>query len=736
MTKIITTKQMALGLLLLCFASATFAQRKSLNIGDLHFETDAGLLEEEITFPRGWAEATSIYSNRMSNSNLDMIHAHGVNIVTKHNWTDNTGSTWDYQVAQSAHNKFTDVGVVLVPVDGAFKRTYRNPFPTKTLDGVDRTDILASGDDDNSSLPADVVIYNKLDGWPNYGMTLQLERWAYAFANTEYDDFVILEYLLTNTGTETRDSVYLALTAETSAHSYYSDADVWGNYYGVDYWKHPNAGGLDPDADSLRIYYSWDAHDYQEVGDSKGRLDPLWGTIREPQYMGYVVVHADKASDDESDDPNQPVKAGWACRNFSPNLSENSQLEMWEFITQGWDMSNAGLGSYPEKYSYAFDENYNQVSGGMYRACYSDKNNSGNGVDVRDYDRQTEEDKQSLFSFGPYSMPAGSDVRIVVAFAGGTIDLKTAIDAGRAYDNGYPGQYVIVPLPNDITDLEGNVIAAAGATLTKDQKDQILDLGKDYAFNNAAKAIRIWKNGSVEKGAGDFGIDLAPAPPSLAGTSENDQIRLEWGDEAANDVGTGTIDGYRIYRDYYRPPAVESPTDTTYVLVDQVAASEREYVDVTVARGQDYYYYLVAVTSDGVEGSPFLNLFGTSAVREDEALSPTRSFDSNWQDNVVVVPNPYHARGAYKYGGRRLNFLNLPEFAKIHIYTVTGDRVQTLDHVKGTGDIDWEKQDTFATMEIVSGVYFFVVEEYDGRPDAAGSAATGEKFLGKFVVIK
>jgi hypothetical protein len=99
---------------------------------------------------------------------------------------------------------------------------------------------------------------------------------------------------------------------------------------------------------------------------------------------------------------------------------------------------------------------------------------------------------------------------------------------------------------------------------------------------------------------------------------------------------------------------------------------------------------------------------------------------------VVVVPNPYHVEAAQRYSGRRLNFLNLPAFANIHIYTMTGDRVMTLEHDTSTGDKDWLRQDTFSTMEIVSGIYLFVVEELDG-PDGR---ATGEHAIGKFVVIK
>ena len=131
-------------------------------------------------------------------------------------------------------------------------------------------------------------------------------------------------------------------------------------------------------------------------------------------------------------------------------------------------------------------------------------------------------------------------------------------------------------------------------------------------------------------------------------------------------------------------------------------------------------------------GSTFASSACTAANKEDEALAPTRAPDADWQNNVVVVPNPYHVQAAQKYPGRRLNFLNLPAYANVHIYTMTGDRIQTLEHDTNTGDEDWERQDTFSTMEIVSGVYLYVVEELDGP----GGSPTGETAIGKFVVVK
>ena len=63
---------------------------------------------------------------------------------------------------------------------------------------------------------------------------------------------------------------------------------------------------------------------------------------------------------------------------------------------------------------------------------------------------------------------------------------------------------------------------------------------------------------------------------------------------------------------------------------------------------------------------------------------------------------------------------------------MTGEHIQTIKHTNGSGDQDWERQDTFSNMEIVSGVYIYVVEQLDGP----GGRKTGQTAIGKFVVIK
>ncbi len=346
-------------------------------------------------------------------------------------------------------------------------------------------------------------------------------------------------------------------------------------------------------------------------------------------------------------------------------------------------------------------------------------------------------------------MAPGEEVRIVTAIGGGQIPHRLAIDAGRAYENGNSAQQFTQPLPEgrNVTDAWGNevvrdgdvytqdgeLIAEAGNMLSQDEKDRILDMSIRDALIQADHVIDVWEESDVMAGEGEFGIQYAPASPSLEVTSGNNQILIEWGDEAEMDTRSDAVESYRVYRNYWRPPAIDAPTDTTHEMIAEVAADEpHEYVDTDVIVGETYGYYVTAVTEDGVESSTFQNRMGRSARPEDEWAVPSRPPSENWQEEVVVTPNPYHTRAARKYTGRRINFLNLPAYANIHIYTMTGDLVQTLSHDSNTGDREYQRQATFSTMEIVSGIYLYVVEELDGP----NGSPTGEQTVGKFVVIK
>lgn len=94
---------------------------------------------------------------------------------------------------------------------------------------------------------------------------------------------------------------------------------------------------------------------------------------------------------------------------------------------------------------------------------------------------------------------------------------------------------------------------------------------------------------------------------------------------------------------------------------------------------------------------------------------------------VKVVPNPYIVHAGWEDDNfvRKLQFTNLPSNCKIHIFTVSGEKVITLYHNNPyDGSENWDLL-TLNRQEAAPGLYVYVVE-----------AANGQKYTGKFVVIK
>jgi hypothetical protein len=100
-------------------------------------------------------------------------------------------------------------------------------------------------------------------------------------------------------------------------------------------------------------------------------------------------------------------------------------------------------------------------------------------------------------------------------------------------------------------------------------------------------------------------------------------------------------------------------------------------------------------------------------------------------DRVKVVPNPYLVSSQYEeeFGVQRrepirlLKFNNLPPQCTIHIFTLDGDEVQTIEHNSDSGTENWNMRGA-GGREIAPGIYIYVVK----TPQA-------EK-MGRFAVIK
>lgn len=92
-------------------------------------------------------------------------------------------------------------------------------------------------------------------------------------------------------------------------------------------------------------------------------------------------------------------------------------------------------------------------------------------------------------------------------------------------------------------------------------------------------------------------------------------------------------------------------------------------------------------------------------------------------EKIRVVPNPYVVSAAWETSvyERKLMFNRLPDQCYIHIFTVAGDQVITLDHNLGSdrsmGEDGFEFWDlrSESDLDVAYGLYIYVVETVDGR---------------------
>jgi len=94
-------------------------------------------------------------------------------------------------------------------------------------------------------------------------------------------------------------------------------------------------------------------------------------------------------------------------------------------------------------------------------------------------------------------------------------------------------------------------------------------------------------------------------------------------------------------------------------------------------------------------------------------------------ESVMVVPNPYRATESWDQPGQHeIHFVNLPNSAKIRIYTSAGDLVRVLQHSDPTRDFErWDLKNA-GGQDVASGIYMYRVE--------AGTFA----FQSRFIVIR
>lgn len=265
-------------------------------------------------------------------------------------------------------------------------------------------------------------------------------------------------------------------------------------------------------------------------------------------------------------------------------------------------------------------------------------------------------------------------------------------------------------------------------------------------------------------------LPAPPPTPNLSYSPGTRSIELVWDNiaEITPDTKTGKIDfaGYKVYRAKYSPSnwklihlmynkdifagepilyVTNTEGDTLgSVTRDAAPAIVNTFIDTggttfwgsPVERpinGIPYYYALVAFdTGDPISGLPPAES-GRSNYKKNDAGAPIAVVPKTVYEDpeatydlakIKVVPNPYLGTGVFeRIYESQVNFIHLPPAAKISIFSMTGDLIETIQHTDGTDSENWNLLSRNG-QAIVSGLYLFVVE------------TENDSYVGKFVVVR
>jgi hypothetical protein len=220
-----------------------------------------------------------------------------------------------------------------------------------------------------------------------------------------------------------------------------------------------------------------------------------------------------------------------------------------------------------------------------------------------------------------------------------------------------------------------------------------------------------------------FYVPVPPPSPHLNYTATPNGVQLVWDDvaERSPDPLKGVVDtrGYRVYRAYHEPRGWQLIQELPFEV-----GIFRNYVDTTALIGFPVYYTVTAYDEDSLESAN--NNYKKDANGNPLAIE-MKGEPSASVDDVFVAPNPYKGSAKWLRAseiGDKIMFLNVPRESRITIYTLSGDRVISLQNTTGEGAVAWNLLNEEG-LKVVSGIYIYKVEDKDGNYK-----------IGKFMILR
>jgi len=723
----------------IAFTAIPNSNRTWIRVGSLQSCFDAWGAE------RGWDANRSIYEgliwpawyNRTDNFVIDR------QVMACKDFTDASGSVQSYKSAKFYTSAGNDQ---LVPQ--VLTQTARYPHCDIIVDGTAQyiDDYINGNYHDPDEIPADRLVINTV----RTNMGIEMTRKIYAFSRGDHDNYFIYEYIFTNTGNidddddielnSTINDYYFGLMTRycTSREAYYV-TNLRQASWGAHQWVHHTPMKDNPE---LPYYYSWLGQaqtaditvTYDNIGapflPAEGGIDEA--RLRCPQFAGMAVLHADASASDETHDKSK-IRMGWMPGDDTPTAGADQQA--WNFLNNNYnDLVTVDV---PQD-DYA---NHQIADRKSPYSVIKDKGDAGTN---------------SYMSFGPYEIPFGESVKVVLCQAVSGLGRKKAIEVGKKWYQAYNGVSVTLDLPDGSNATDTPI---AGSSLIAEAKDVYKNTwhytGKDSIVKTFQKAKENYDS--------NFTLEMPPPPPtSFTVNPAPNVISLDWANNPEQDPD---FEGYRIYRAMLAP-------DSFYTKIFDCNITDanlvNKYDDVELLRGINYYYYVVAYNKNGLEsGRAYTQTTIPASLKkplrdftdDDVLLSDIATMYKNGEisdeeriDAVLgmirIVPNPYNIQNRKIVFGTgsdkdKLMFYNLPENCDIRIFTERGDLVDVINHVTPEGmspvaDAAWYSS-TDSRQVVKSGVYIahiLVTKDINEVVTGLPLLKEGESIVKKFIIIR
>lgn len=613
----------------------------------------------------------------------------GVEVVT----TGAVDASSGYSTGRSGFEFSAPVGSGLTERSSLFDSPVYDPA------AISHQDFMADFADTAIFVPGTSTEIQNHDNPLGLGVHFETYNWNFSFANF----FVILNYSITNIGTDILEDVHLGFWADGVVRN----VNVTPAGFGGSAFFNKGGNGY---VDSLYMGYEFDAAG--DIGFTES-------------YFAIKFLGADDATGFRHPDLDPLLLDHYNTWQFLSSADPllfypETDAQRWDKLTLGlnrnpvvadWDALKADLKSPNNRSNLISVGPFGTLMPGQtiniaFAVVCAKKNGSGAGTS------DTDAERENLIRNASWAQ---------TAYNGEDVNFNGILDPDEDRDGDGQITRFILPSPPDIP--ETRIVPSSNKIevyWTDNAEFSIDPISKTRDF----EGYRLYKTTS--------GYDVQDKVDLF----ESLNLVAEF-DSAGNKIGFD-VGFEEVLLD--TPKTFEGDTNTY----------KYRYTFENITNG---WQHAVAVTAfDQGDDVNNLESLESSSLANLKRVFPGQTGNVGFQNgDPYVYPNPYYAGAAWEGAStfeedRKIMFANLPPNCEVRIYTAAGDRVDMFEHNEEyTGeDIRWF--DTYSDTEktqfsggehawdllssdnqiIARGIYLFSVKDLD----------SGKNFKGKFVVIK